>query len=74
MKKSVTKKAYMCGVDFQHELNHPCMTPVYSTLKTIKQHRACINECGIVEVEIKVKRWVKKQDFKTFNKKLLKGN
>ncbi len=56
MKK--TKTGYMCGIAFLDELESTDAT-VYPNLKTInKMHD--FEECGVVLVEIKFKRWVKR--------------
>jgi hypothetical protein len=54
------KKAYCCGIAWQHEMGET-NTILYSTAKQCKQRCNCTNDCGIVEVEIRLKRWVVKQ-------------
>jgi hypothetical protein len=62
----MTRKMYMCGVDWQHELcEAPDLegrAPLYSSVEELKRLRTCWEECGIVEVEIQVTKWVQKQD------------
>lgn len=59
-----TAIAYMCGVDWQHHtLSDMRGTLVYPSISELKEGRPCVAECGIVEVEIKVRRWVQPQDF-----------
>lgn len=58
--------AYICGVAWQHELGEPGMRGpachVYNSISEAVTHGKCSNECGLVEVEIHLKRWVKPQD------------
>lgn len=66
-KKKGVHIGYMCGVDFQHEVEQDHLgTLIFPKLAQLKRKRTCWKECGIVEVECKIIRWVRKQD-------LLKG-
>ena len=59
---SETRTGYMCGVDFQHHLENDARpVKVYADEWTLRRMRPCVAECGIVEVEIKVVRWVQPQ-------------
>jgi hypothetical protein len=52
--------AYMCGVAWQHEIAVEEMSPacqLYNSIEEITK-AGCTDECGIVEVEIRLKRWV----------------
>ena len=60
MKKTETKKAYMCGVAWQHEIGNTDVT-IWPSKESLERNNKCSDECGIVEVEVKLKRWVKKQ-------------
>lgn len=64
--KSKTKTFYLCGVDWQHEIGEASdlegRQPLYSSVKGLKKKSPCWEECGIVKVEIKLVRWVVKQD------------
>lgn len=54
---------YMCGIDYQHELEgSPDGTPVYSSVTELKTYKRCWRQCGIVEVELRATRWVEPQD------------
>ena len=57
MRKS--KKGFMCGIAFQHELGETDVK-LYPTAKEMKKRHVGSEECGIAEVEIRFKRWVKK--------------
>ena len=64
------KKSYVCGVDWQHEIGECNDVTLYSSIKALKKARSCWPQCGIVELEIKVKKWVEPQDFsKTIEEK-----
>lgn len=60
------RKLYACGVDWQHEIGEaPDLEgkmPLYSSVEELKRKRTCWDECGIVEIELKVTKWVQKQD------------
>lgn len=48
---------YMCKVDFDYELG--CASGgniVYPSEKNLREHRKCVNECGIVEVRVQFVR------------------
>jgi hypothetical protein len=65
--KKQTRKGYLCGVDFQHELGEVMdSTPVYSSVEDLKRQRECWSDCGIVEVEVTLVKWVEPQDFSRF--------
>jgi hypothetical protein len=70
MAKKVSKKSYVCGVDWQHEIGECNDVKLFSSIKALKKARTCWEECGIVELEIKVKKWVEPQNlFKNINKR-----
>lgn len=57
---------YMDGVDYQHELGN-CEATVYDSVERLKKDRKktqCWRSCGIVKLEVQVKKvkWVVKQD------------
>jgi hypothetical protein len=57
------KKGFMCGVAFLDELENTDVK-VFPSISSLKEsHSHACNGCGIVEVEIKIKRWRKKQNF-----------
>lgn len=64
---------YCCGVDWQHEIGEaPDLEgkiPLYSSIEKLKAKRTCWEECGILEIELKPKKWIVKQDlFKNVDK------
>ncbi len=55
---------YMCGVDWDHELGEALGgNVVYPSESDLIANKHCTDECGIVEVEIRLKRRVKESDF-----------
>lgn len=65
-------KLYVCETDWLHELGEEMKTPdvvMYPSVASLKRHRSCWEECGIVELEVKLNRYVRKSDFFKKNKK-----
>lgn len=65
-KKDCTRKtvrAYINGIAWQHEMtrDNPGQIEIYNTIMDAKRHDAFFKESGIVEVEIKFKKWVIQQ-------------
>lgn len=53
------QSAYMCGGDWQYELGHARgPTSTYASPGEVKKHRKCVTHCGIVEVEVCLKKWI----------------
>lgn len=53
---------YMCGVDFQYHIEGDD-AKVFSSVKSLKREKGCTDQCGIVEVEVRVKKWIAPQKF-----------
>lgn len=54
---------YMCRVDFVHELGAAMGgNTVYPNVEDCKKHRKCVDTCGIVEVEVRLRRIVLEGD------------
>jgi hypothetical protein len=54
---------YMCGVDFDTELGlNADGNRVFPSVKALKRAMSCWKSCGIVEVEVRARRMVVKQD------------
>ncbi len=54
---------YMDAIDWQHHtLEDGRGTRVFPTESHVLQHRGCSVECGIVEVEIRFRRWAVPQN------------
>jgi hypothetical protein len=57
VKSRSSKIGYMCAVDFTYHLEQDVKPlTVYRTEQDLKDKRACVEECGAVEVEISVKK------------------
>ena len=58
-------KVYMCATDWEWEIGEVLgSTPVYSSVKSLKDERSCVEECGIVEVEVKLSQWIQPENRK----------
>ena len=57
-----TKKFYCCATDFIHEMGEaPDLEgrmPLYTSIEKLKELRPYWDERGILEVEVKVVRWI----------------
>jgi hypothetical protein len=69
----VTKKYYLCGVAFQHELGETDEIGIYDTLEELIRKHTCVAECGAVEIESEGKpkdytahKWLMPQNFNRF--------
>lgn len=53
----VKKIGYMCSTDYDYELeNASGGVKIYSSVRDLKNHKTCWEDCGIVEVEITLKK------------------
>lgn len=70
--KKESKYVYLCGVDWQHELGEEMFKPdvvVYPSVESLKKHRTCWQECGIVKLKVTLEQWVEPQNlFKNIKK------
>lgn len=56
-------KLYFCGTDLI-ELEFGATDIIaYSSLKSLKAARKCLDECGIISIEVTNVKWLKKSDF-----------
>lgn len=56
---------YMCGVDWRHHtLCDARGARIYGSENIAKNNRDCLGSCGLVEIEMKVRRWVKPQNLR----------
>lgn len=53
-------KVYVCGVDWDYEMGE-CILHVYPSVKSLKKKRTCWKQCGIVQLEVRQSRIIKKQ-------------
>lgn len=63
MKKNKKILVYTCGIDWNNEVGQTC-AEFFPTVKDLKKNRSCWSECGIVEIELVLNKWIKKQNFK----------
>jgi len=57
-------KGYMCMVHFQYELEGDANgTPIYPSVEALRDKHISVDECGIVEVEVKVTEIVQPENF-----------
>lgn len=62
MQKRKSKKSYICGIDWQHEIGEANDVRLFASVESLKKHRQCWKECGIVELDIRVTKWVEPQN------------
>ena len=54
--------AYVDGTDLEFHLDGDCEgVRFFGDINDLKSKKGCLDQCGIVEVEITVKRWVTPQ-------------
>jgi hypothetical protein len=64
MEEERVASVFMDGVDWQHEIEHAAGgNRVYASAEDLKKNSKCWPQCGIVEVEVRLVRWVEDQDF-----------
>lgn len=59
--KKETKTFYLCGADWQEDTSEASVI-LYKSIESLKKHNPCVEQCGIVKLEIEV-TWIQKQDF-----------
>lgn len=63
MQKNRIKKGYMCKIDYTFHLEEDINgSKIYPTVEALKNKHFCAEECGIVEVEIKLRKVIKNGD------------
>lgn len=56
--------AYMCKTDFDHHLGFDMDgTTSYPSIEALKKARPCVEECGIVEVEVTLRKVIQESTF-----------
>ena len=61
-KKEEIKYGYICGTDWQHEMEITEIE-VYPSVVELKRHSKCWKQCGIIKLEIRKSCWIEPQDF-----------
>lgn len=68
----MSKIAYACGVDWQHEIGEaPDLEgkmPLYSSIEELKKEKTCWKACGIVKLKVELEEWVEEQNLFTKEK------
>lgn len=59
-RENVSTTAFMCKTDWDYEIGNG-IVEVYDSIEQLKKKRSCVTECGIVEVEVTLKRVVTEQ-------------
>jgi hypothetical protein len=63
----IRHRCFMDGIDWQEHLRSDAEgTPLFPSEKSLRVARPCIAKggCGVVEVEVRLIRWVEPQDLK----------
>lgn len=61
-------RGFMCGVDWEHEIGQNCHgIKIYRSEADLRADRTCVDECGVVEVEVRIVRTVAEQDYSEHN-------
>lgn len=68
------RKTYVCGVSYQHEMDHPEIVHFFDSVEDLKKSDTCWLQCGIVEISLNDKgkeishKWIHDQDFSSWAK------
>lgn len=60
-------RCFMDGIDWEHHLEADAKgTRLFASVQSLKREKTCIEigGCGVVEVEVRLIRWVEPQDLK----------
>lgn len=53
--KPKSRTGFMCKIDFDHELGNAYGgNTIHPSVESLKEHHTCADECGIVEVEVRL--------------------
>lgn len=56
--------AFMCKTDFEHDARGASDgANIYPSEAAVRRERKCVSECGIVEIEVTLKRVVQETNF-----------
>ena len=64
---AVAHRCFMDGIDWEHHLEGDALgTSLFPSVHSLKRQRKCIDTggCGVVEVEVRLIRWVEPQNLK----------
>lgn len=64
--KDIRHRCFMDGIDWQHHLaDDSGGTELFPDEESLREKKTCLSGgCGVVEVEVRLIRWVEKQDLK----------
>lgn len=65
------RRCFMDGIDWQHHLDGDADgTLLFPSEKNLRRVKTCLKGgCGVVEVEVRLVRWVEPQDLKYYDEK-----
>lgn len=66
---NVRHRCFMDGIDWQHHLEADAMgTTLFPSESSLREFKTCLKGgCGVVEVEVRLIRWVEPQNLKDFD-------
>jgi hypothetical protein len=66
MDDNTPRRCFMDGIDWQHHLDGDAGgTLLFPSENSCRTEKTCISDgCGVVEVEVRLVRWVEEQDLK----------
>ncbi len=64
VEKQKRVQCFMDGIDWQHHLDGDAKgTPLFPSEGALRREKKCLPDgCGVVEVEVRLVRWVEEQD------------
>lgn len=62
----IRHRCFMDGIDWQHHLEADAGgTPLFPSEESLRKNKKCLSGgCGVVEVEVRLIRWVEPQNLK----------
>ena len=69
MNDSTPRRCFMDGIDWQHHLDADIRgTSLFPDEESLREVKTCLaGGCGVVEVEVRLIRWVEPQNLKFFD-------
>ena len=66
MRDGQPRRCFMDGIDWQHHLDGDAYgTLLFPSERALREVKLCVPDgCGVVEVEVRLVRWVEPQDLK----------
>ena len=64
MSEEEAVRGFMCRIDWDHEIGHAADgNRVYPSVRALKEFHNCAEDCGIVEVEVRLIRVVEEGNY-----------